>query len=285
MSRPLNIACLQTRPMPDFQSALDEALPLAEAAIDAGAQILFLPEYCGGLKSEDGLFRPPVADEQAHPVLTAFRQLAAERGVAVLVGSVAVPASGQKFLNRGFMLDATGAITARYDKIHLFDIQLSDDEVYRESALVEPGREAVLADIPMGKLGMSTCYDLRFPHLYRKLAKAGAEVLAVPAAFTRKTGEAHWHVLNRARAIENGAFVVAPCAIGPIEGGGEAYGHSLIIGPWGEVIADGGDQPGVVQAVIDLDDVGVARGRIPALTHDRPFELDDAANTNTQAAE
>ena len=285
MARPLNIACLQTRPMPDFQSALGEALPLAEEAIGAGAQLLCLPEYCGGLKSEDGLFCPPVADEDSHPVLAAFRKLAAERKVCILVGSVAVPGSGQKFLNRGFMLNETGAITARYDKIHLFDIQLSDDEVYRESALVEPGGEAVLAEIPMGRLGMSTCYDLRFPHLYRTLANAGADILAVPAAFTKKTGQAHWHVLNRARAIENGAFVVSPCAIGPVEGGGEAYGHSLIVGPWGEVIADGGDQPGVVHAVIDLDEVAAARGRIPALTHDRPFELSEAATVNTQAAE
>lgn len=285
MPRPLHIACLQTRPMPDFQSAMDEAMPLAESALKAGAKFICLPEYCGGLKSENGLFRPPAAPEADHPFLNAFRQFAADNSVWVLVGSVAVPGEGEKFLNRGFLLDDRGTICARYDKIHLFDIQLSADEVYRESALVEPGCEAVLAEIPGGNLGMSTCYDLRFPHLYRSLAKAGADILAVPAAFTKKTGQAHWHVLNRARAIENGAFVVAPCAIGPVEGGGEAYGHSLIIGPWGEIIADGGEQPGFIHAEIDLDEAAAARGRIPALSHDRPFDLSDSEPAKPQAAE
>ncbi len=283
MPRPLHIACLQTRPMPDFQSAMGEALPLAGAALKAGANFICLPEYCGGLKSENGLFRPPVAPEADHPFVNAFRQFAADNSVRVLVGSVAVPGEDEKFLNRGFLLDDRGSIRARYDKIHLFDIQLSADEVYRESALVEPGGEAVLAEFPGGKLGMSTCYDLRFPHLYRSLAKAGADILAVPAAFTKKTGQAHWHVLNRARAIENGAFVVAPCAIGPVEGGGEAYGHSLIIGPWGEVIADGGDKPGIIHAEIDLNEVDNARGRIPALTHDRDFGLTDPEDTRRAA--
>ncbi len=284
MPRPLHIACLQTRPMPDFQSALDEALPLAEAALEAGAKFLCLPEYCGGLKSDDGLFRPPVAEENSHPVVGALREFASRNKVWILIGSVAVPGPEGKFLNRGFLIDDSGQITARYDKIHLFDIQLSQDEVYRESALVEPGAQAVVAAIPSGRLGMSTCYDLRFPHLYRAMAKADADILAVPAAFTKKTGQAHWHVLNRARAIENGAFVVAPCATGPIAGGGEAYGHSLIVNPWGEVIADGGGKPGMIHAEIDLDDVAQARARIPALTHDRTFQLADDGETVSKAA-
>lgn len=268
--------------MPDFGSALEEALPLAKAAVDAGAELICLPEYCGGLKSDNGLFCPPVAEEGEHPVLIELQRFAAEHGVWMLVGSVAVPGGGEKFFNRGFLLDTTGAIVARYDKIHLFDIQLSETEVYRESALVEPGGEAVTATIPAGTIGLSTCYDLRFPQLYRGLAQAGAEILAVPAAFTRKTGEAHWHVLNRARAIENGAFVVAPCAVGPVTGGGEAYGHSLIVGPWGEVLADGGTEPGLVSATIDLDEALAARKRIPALTHDRDFHMADRPR---QAAE
>ena len=156
-------------------------------------------------------------------------------------------------------------------KIHLFDIQLSEEEKYLESGVISPGDEAVVVDLPWGKLGHTICYDLRFPHLYRDLSKAGAEILGAPAAFTKKTGEAHWHVLNRARAIENGAFMVSTCAIGPVPGGGEAYGHSLIVGPWGEVLADGGDQPGVAMATIDLDEVAAARQKIPALSHDRPF--------------
>lgn len=258
---------------------------LAGEAVAAGAAFLALPEYCGGLRAKDGLFCPPVADENVHPVLSALKDFAAVNRVWILVGSLAVPGPSGKFLNRGFVLDNNGSVVARYDKIHLFDIQLSDDEVYRESALVEPGSEAVVADIPGGRLGMSTCYDLRFPHLYRTLAKAGADILAVPAAFTKKTGQVHWHVLNRARAIENGAFVVAPCAIGPVEGGGEAYGHSLIVNSWGEVLADGGDQPGVVHAKIDLAEVAQARGRIPALSHDRPFRSTDTDRLKTQAAE
>ena len=285
MPRPLHIACLQTRPMPDFQSALDEAVPLAEKAIEADAEFLFLPEYCGGLKSEDGLFRPPVAEENAHPFLETFRSIASGKNVWILVGSVATPGSDDKFLNRGFLLDDTGSITARYDKIHLFDVRLSGDEVYRESALVEPGCKAIVTDIPGGRIGMSTCYDLRFPQLYRTMAKAGAEILAIPAAFTRKTGEAHWHVLNRARAIENGAFVVAPCAVGPVAGGGEAYGHSLIVNPWGEVMADGGVETGFIHAVIDIDEVNDARGRIPALSHDRTFDLVGTASSNARTAE
>lgn len=272
--------------MPDFRSALGEAIPLAEAAVEAGAKFLCLPEYCGGLKSNDGLFRPPVAEENAHPFVVALRDFASRNKVWMLIGSVAVPGPEGKFLNRGFLVDDSGQITARYDKIHLFDIQLSQDEVYRESALVEPGAQAVVTAIPGGRLGMSTCYDLRFPHLYRTMAKADADILAVPAAFTKKTGQAHWHVLNRARAIENGAFVVAPCAVGPVEGGGEAYGHSLIINPWGEVIQDGGDAVGVVHAEIDLDEVTSARGRIPALTHDRAFHLEDEQHRSAgQAAE
>jgi predicted amidohydrolase len=153
----------------------------------------------------------------------------------------------------------------------MFDVQLSEAEVYRESAFVSPGAEAVIEDTPWGRIGHTICYDLRFPHLYRDLARAGAEILTVPAAFTRKTGAAHWHVLNRARAIENGAFVVASAACGPVPGGGETYGHSLIVDPWGVVLADAGDGPGVVQARIDLDEVAAARTRIPSLGHDRDY--------------
>jgi len=273
MARILDIACLQTRPMPDFRSAIDEALPLADAAVQAGAEILFLPEYCGGLMSDGAMLRPPSAPQDSHPMLDAFRAFAAERGVQVMLGSVAVDGPDGMIVNRGFMLDQHGRITGHYDKIHLFDIQLSDAEIYRESATVAGGRQAVIHDTGRGLIGHTICYDLRFPGLFRALAQAGAEIIACPAAFTLRTGEAHWHILNRARAIETTSFVVSPCAIGPIAGGGESYGHSLVVGPWGEVVADGGTLPGVVQARIDLDKVADARGRIPSLTHDRPFDL------------
>lgn len=271
MTRPLTIACLQTRPMPDFQSAIAEALPLARRAVDDGAQLLCLPEYCGGLLSRDGVIVPPASTEANHPVLATLRSFAAEAGIWMQIGSIAIDGPDDTIINRGFLVDADGAIRARYDKIHMFDIQLSETEVHRESTYVTAGAEAVVEETPWALIGHTICYDLRFPQLYRDLAHAGAEILTVPAAFTRKTGEVHWHVLNRARAIENGAFVVAPCAYGPCPGGGETYGHSLIIDPWGEVLADGGTGPGVVQTTIDLDAVAAARAKIPSLTHDRDY--------------
>jgi predicted amidohydrolase len=280
MARPLTIACLQTRPMPDFGSAIGEVLPLARRAADDGAELLFLPEYCGGLMTRDGVIRPPSAAEASHPVLAALCGFAARAGVWMQIGSVAVDgppnSTGATIINRGFLVDAEGAIRARYDKIHMFDIQLSEAEVYRESTYVTPGDAAVVEDTPWARIGHTICYDLRFPGLYRDLAQAGAEILTVPAAFTQTTGEVHWHVLNRARAIENGAFVVAACAHGPCPGGGATYGHSLIINPWGKVLADGGEGPGVVQAIIELDEVAAARARIPSLSHDRDYRRPEA---------
>jgi predicted amidohydrolase len=277
MDRPLRIACLQTRPRPDFAGALDEARALAEVAVAGGATLLALPEYCGGLRTEGAALAPPAAPEAEHPVLSGLAGFAAENGVWMLIGSLAVTGPDGRIRNRSLMIDDVGRIRARYDKIHLFDVALSESETYRESDHVGPGGAATLAETPFGKVGMTVCYDLRFPLLYRDLAKAGAEILAIPAAFTRRTGEAHWHVLNRARAIENGAFVVAPCAAGPIEGGGASYGHSLIVGPWGDVIADGGEEPGVVQATIDLADVAAVRARIPSLVGDRPYRMSTAS--------
>ncbi len=271
MPHPVDIACIQTRPMPTFETAINEAMPLAEAA--AEADILFLPEYCGGLASDGSALVPPAAPDPVHPVVLAFRDFAARRGVWVMLGSVAVEGPGGRIINRGFMLDDKGEVRGRYDKIHLFDVQLSETEIYRESARVIPGDRAVIHDTPIGRIGHTICYDLRFPQLFRALAKGGAEIIACPAAFTRRTGEKHWHVLNRARAIENTCFIVSPCAIGPIAGGGESYGHSLVIDPWGEVIADGGTTPGVVRARIDVEMAASARARIPSLDHDRAYSF------------
>lgn len=269
--RPLKVTCLQTRPMPDFSSAAKEALGLAEQAVSKGAQLLCLPEYCGGLKTEGSAFAPPAEPENDHPFLNDIRAFAEQSKVWFLVGSVAVPGPEDKVINRGFLIDDTGTIRGRYDKIHMFDIQLSETEIYRESAQVQAGAAACLHDTPWATIGHTICYDLRFPHLYRDLAKAGAEILAVPAAFTKRTGQAHWHVLNRARAIENGCFVISACAVGPVQGGGASYGHSLIIDPWGEVLADGGDQAGIAIAEIDLDAVAAARSKIPSLGNDNPY--------------
>ncbi|HYD99546.1 MAG TPA: carbon-nitrogen hydrolase family protein, partial [Alphaproteobacteria bacterium] len=173
--------------------------------------------------------------------------------------------------NRLFVIDPQGEIRARYDKIHMFDVDLAGGESYRESATFRPGEQAVLAQTPWGGLGMTVCYDLRFPHLYRALAQAGARLLAVPAAFTVPTGRAHWHVLLRARAIETGCFVIAPAQTGTHDAGRQTYGHSLIVDPWGEVLADGGGEPGFVTADLDLGRIDEARGMVPALRHDRPF--------------
>ena len=273
LKRKFNIACLQTSPKPDFQSALEEAIVLAEESIEAGADFIALPEYCGGLKTEGSAFAPPFATEENHPVLKGLRDFAKKRKKYLLIGSIAVTGPAGKILNRSYMVDEFGDILSRYDKIHLFDIKFSEKESYCESVTVSGGQAAVICQTPLGCFGQTICYDLRFPHLYRKLSQAGAKILLVPAAFTKKTGEAHWHVLNRARAIENGAFVVAPCAVGKVEGGGESYGHSLIINPWGEILADAGSDSGLINANIDLEEVNSARMRIPSLKHDKTFKF------------
>ena len=278
MARPMNIACLQTRPRPDFESALEEALTLSEKAVGQGAELVALPEYCGGLQSEGSALTPPSAPESEHLFLQEMQGFARDRKIWINLGSIAVDGPDGRIINRGFMLDDSGEIRGRYDKINMFDIQLSETEVYRESARVSPGSKAVIHDTPFARIGHTICYDLRFPQLFRTLAQAGAEILICPAAFTKKTGEAHWHVLNRARAIETTRFVISACAIGPVPGGGECYGHSLVISPWGEVISDGGTIPGVVQARIDLDAVAEAEGRVPSLMNDRPFTLSHSSH-------
>ena len=270
-TREVRIGCVQTPALATFDEAIEAACRLAGDAVEAGAELVCLPEYCGGLKSENGVLKPPAAPEASHPVLDALRGFTRDAGVWMLIGSVAVDGPENRLINRGFLVDDKGEIRARYDKIHLFDVDLSETERYRESAVISPGGQAVVTDTPWGRLGMTTCYDLRFPHLYRSLAHAGAEILAVPAAFMKVTGQAHWHVLNRARAIENGAVVVAPCAVGPVPGGGAVYGHSLIVSPWGEVLAEGGDDVGSIVAAVDMEAVASVRKRIPSLSHDRPF--------------
>ncbi len=273
MTRTVTIANLQSRPMPDFDTALKEAIGLAEQAVAQGADLLCLPEYCGGLKTDGAAFAPPHAAEADHPVINGLRDFAAKQGVDILIGSVAVTGQGSKFNNRSLYVDKTGAVISRYDKIFLFDVNLSENEVYRESDKVEPGTQAVVADTRFGRIGHSICYDLRFAQLYRDLAQAGAEMLVCPAAFAVPTGQAHWHVLNRARAIENGAFMISPCAHGAVSGGGASYGHSVIVDPWGEILADGGDAAGISMATIDLDMVAATRKRIASLQHDRPYQL------------
>jgi predicted amidohydrolase len=255
----------------DVARNIEIAGRLTGAACDRGAQLICLPEYFSGVELRDGLLHPAAFAEARHPVLQAFVDLARTRRVWLLLGSLGVLAPDGRIFNRTYLLDPSGAVAARYDKIHMFDVELDAGKPLRESATIAPGDRAITADTEFGRIGFSICYDLRFPHLYRRLAQAGAEILAVPAAFTEITGKAHWHVLNRARAIENGCYVAAPCQYGALPGGAACFGHSLIVDPWGEVLADGGDAEGIILAEIDLSRVRSARAKIPALSHDRNF--------------
>jgi len=205
--------------------------------------------------------------------LITLRELARQHEIFVHIGSLAIKISPDKAANRSFLIDRRGDIVARYDKIHMFDVDLANGESYRESNNFRPGELAVLADLPWGRLGMTVCYDLRFPALYRALAEAGASFLAIPAAFTKQTGEAHWHVLMRARAVENGCFVFAAAQGGAHENGRSTYGHSLVVDPWGQVLAEASDEPGVILADVDPAAIAAARGRIPSLQHGRRFEV------------
>jgi predicted amidohydrolase len=214
--------------------------------------------------------------EERSAALAHLRALARELGIFLHIGSLAIKLDPSRVANRSYLIDPEGRVTARYDKLHMFDVDLPGGESYRESQYFRPGDKAVVADLPFGRLGLSICYDLRFPALYRALASAGAEFIAVPSAFTRQTGEAHWRVLIRARAIETGAFVLAATQGGLHENGRATYGHSLIVSPWGEVLAEGGEDPSVIFADIDLAASEEARARIPALKHGRSFEVEIA---------
>ncbi|MFN3643190.1 MAG: carbon-nitrogen hydrolase family protein [Gemmobacter sp.] len=262
----------------DPAANLPQTVALVRAAAQGGAGFVLTPEMTNALSSSRSRQRAVFRPEADDPTLAALRDEAARAGVWVLIGSLGLltDAADGRFANRSLLIGPDGAIVARYDKIHMFDVIVSDTEVYRESQGYRPGGQAVLADTPFGRVGMTICYDVRFPHLYRRLAQAGAQILAVPAAFNHITGAAHWEVLLRARAIECGAYVLAPAQTGhhpEAQGAGRrTHGHSLAVGPWGEILVDGGDRPGVSFAEIDLDAVDKARARIPALTHDRPID-------------
>ena len=252
---------------------LAAVLELIDQAKQAGADYVLTPEMTNILAIKcDHLFANIVAEEN-DPTLATLREVARDLAIYVHIGSLAIKASAEKAANRSFLIDRKGEVAARYDKIHMFDVDLAGNESYRESSNYRPGELAVLADLPWGRLGMTVCYDLRFPALYRALAEAGASFLAIPSAFTRQTGEAHWHVLQRARAIENGCFVFAAAQGGKHENGRETFGHSLVVDPWGCVLAEGGIEPGVVMAEIKPAEVAAARGRVPSLHHGRRFEL------------
>jgi deaminated glutathione amidase len=246
---------------------------LVEEAKRAGADYVLTPEMTNILEVNRERLFAAIAPEEKDATLAAFRELARKLGIFLHVGSLAIKLLPERAANRSFLIDRKGDIIARYDKIHMFDVELSGGESYRESRNYRPGEIGVAADLPWGRLGLTVCYDLRFPSLYRALAEAGCSFLAVPSAFTRQTGEAHWHVLNRARAIENGAFVLAAAQGGKHENGRETFGHSLIVDPWGRILAEGDTEPGVILAVIDPAEVTSARAKIPSLQHGRRFEI------------
>lgn len=268
----VRIGCVQTPATATFEEAIEVASRLSGDAVAKGAELVCLPEFCGGLKTDNGMICPPSAPEADHPVVASLRDFARNAGVWTHIGSVAVDGLDSRLINRGFLVDDQGEIRARYDKIHLFDVDLPDGKTSRESERYEAGQTAVLAELPWGGLGMTVCYDLRFPVLYWKLAQAGASFLAVPSAFTRTTGRAHWHALLRARAIETGCYVIAPAQCGDHGGGRESYGHSLVVEPWGEIVADGGEEVGFVLAEIDPARVRAARAALPALRNARRYD-------------
>ncbi len=268
MTQPLTIACLQLNAGSDIQENAEAITALAEQACDRGAQLLALPENAYFMRGDDRT-APPAETMDSHPGIAHARALATRLSCWMLVGSVFV-SSGKRWANRCLLINPQGQLAAQYDKIHLFDIDFGDGETYRESDRIAAGKRMALAELPCGRLGMSICYDVRFPGLYRALAHDGAIACAVPSAFTHRTGQAHWHVLLRARAIENGCYIIAPAQCGTHPGGRRTYGHSLIIDPWGEVLAEAGeDAPGVTLATIDPVRVDAVRRRLPVLQHER----------------
>lgn len=277
MSGNFRAGVIQMRTGIDVAPNIASAYELIREAHSYGANFVATPENTGSISLKKADIQGQEARQDLHPAVTAFRSLADELNIWLLIGSIGIDVESaqgtRKFANRSFLFGPDGKIQATYDKIHMFDVDVSEADTWRESETFEAGTHAVGANLPWGGLGMTICYDMRFPQLYQSLAKAGADFFTVPAAFTVPTGQAHWHVLLRARAIETGTFVFAPAQGGTHENGRETFGHSLIIGPWGEIIAEGGTNPEVLMADIDVTEVQMARTRLPNLEHDREFSL------------
>ena len=264
-------ACVQLRSGEDVAKNIRDAEKLIRVAAGEGARFIATPENTTLMAPDGGAKLAHSFDEAHDPALPVFGALAKELRVWLLAGSLAIKVSDKKTANRSFLFSPDGRITARYSKVHLFDVDLPSGETYRESNTVAGGGEAVIANTPWGGIGLSVCYDIRFPQLYREMAKEGAFAFTAPSAFTETTGKAHWHILLRARAIENGAFVIAPAQGGLHANGRRTYGHSLIVGPWGEILAEGATDPGVFIAEIDPQLSADARAKVPSLQHDREF--------------
>lgn len=271
MAEPFKVALIQLTAERDFAPNIEKLDRFIRRAREEGADLVTLPENATMIEPVTSAALRKAEPEESHPGLEAFRAAASDTGAWILIGSLSIKVADDHIANRSFLIDGGGDVVARYDKLHLFDVQLANGEAYRESDYVRPGDAAVLAPTPWGPLGMTVCYDIRFPGLYRELAKAGARYLTIPSAFTATTGAAHWHVLNRARAIETGCYVIAPAQWGEHAEGRRTYGHSLVVDPWGEVVLDGDEGEGLHIAEIDPAEVDKARARIPSLTHDREY--------------
>ncbi|MDX2204636.1 MAG: carbon-nitrogen hydrolase family protein [Hyphomicrobiaceae bacterium] len=283
MGASLRVALVQMCAGRDVARNVAEASALVREAAAKGARYVQTPEITTLMETDRSRLLAAVQAEEGNAAVAAFSALAAELGIWLHIGSMAVKAEDGRLANRSLLFAPSGKIAARFDKIHMFDVSLPGGETYRESKNYRPGAEAVIAPLPWGNLGMTICYDLRFPYLYRALAKAGADFLAIPASFTVPTGKAHWHVLMRARAIENGCFVLAAAQSGRHEVGRDTYGHSLVVSPWGEVIAEAGIETGVTIADLNLGEIQEARQRVPSLQHDREFKV-TRAETGAAAA-
>lgn len=278
MSDTFRAACIQPNTGTDWEANLSDCTGWIEQAAADGASYIQTPEVSNFIYRRRQDTMANTHAEADDPSLKAYRELAARLGVWINIGSLALKGEGERLANRSFLIAPDGAIANRYDKIHMFDVELPSGQKFMESRAYQPGEQVNVIDVPVTddvamKLGMTICYDMRFPHLYRDLAKAGAEVLTMPSAFTAETGKAHWHVLLRARAIENGCFVIAAAQTGAHDGGRETYGHSLIVDPWGVVLADAGTETGYVTAEIDLAKVTASRQSVPSLGNDREYAI------------
>ena len=267
----LKVACIQTNSKADPNINIREVSSLIRAARSKGAELITTPEVVGMLEPNREKALNKAQPENYHGVLREFRALSRDLAIWLLIGSISIKLSNGKLANRSFLINPDGQIIARYTKIHMFDVEVNDGSIYRESATYQPGTSACLARTPWGLVGLTICYDIRFPALYRDLAKAGAKIIFIPSAFTEVTGEAHWHILQRARAIENGCFIVSAAQTGMHEQNRKTFGHSIIIDPWGNILADADKDVGFITADLDLNLVDEVRKKIPSLTHDREY--------------
>jgi len=270
-------ACIQNHAKNNISDNLPIVRNLIREAVNQKADFIALPECVSLMETDAEALEAKAPEEKDHPFLPMYEEEARSSGAWILGGSLAVKLSTKKtknkIANRLYLFNPAGRIAATYDKIHMFDVDLGNNISYQESATYEPGNQAVVTSLPWGNLGLSICYDIRFAYLYRALAHAGANILCAPSAFTKITGQAHWHILQRARAIETGCFIISPGLCGKHKQGKESFGHSVIIDPWGEVLADGGTDVGIITAKIDMTKVTEARKKVPALTHDKTFKI------------